>query len=75
MLECVLLLHQASAKWFPLIAIPVVMAGVVASMCLILSGIKGIISERIRPKRKVPGVAHLERAVLWIAPSGHRRRT
>jgi hypothetical protein len=52
MLECFLLLHQAAEKWFLLAAIPAVIAGGVASICLILSGIKGIIEESFSPKRR-----------------------
>jgi len=48
MLECFLLLRQAGAKWFGLFAVPAVIAGVVASIGLIVSGIKGLIAEGSR---------------------------
>ena len=52
--------------WIPLIAIPAVIAGGVASMWLILSGIKGILTESIHPKRRVARPASPERIVKWI---------
>ena len=45
MLECFLLLGKFSSAGPPLIAILSVLAGSVAAICLIFSGIKGIISE------------------------------
>jgi len=75
MLDCFLLLHQAVAKWFPLVAIPAVIAGGLVSICLIVSGIKGILTCSFRPKRKVGHAVHPERVVQWIAPSGHGRHT
>jgi hypothetical protein len=66
MLECLLLLRRGGAAWIPLIAIPAVIAGGVASMRLMVSGIKGIISGS-RPKRKVVRAASPERVVQWIA--------
>jgi hypothetical protein len=50
MLECFLLL-RSGARWVPLFAIPGVLAGGVAAICLMLSGIKGITTEWYRPKR------------------------
>jgi hypothetical protein len=52
MLQCFLLLGKAST-WPALFAIPWVLAGGVAAICLMLSGIKGIITESLRPKRRV----------------------
>jgi len=52
MLECFLLLHRDSARWLPLVAIPAVVVGGVASLCLILSGIEGLIKEARLQKRK-----------------------
>ncbi len=71
MLECFLLLHQAAEKWFLLAAIPAVIAAGVASICLILSGIKGIIEESFSPKRRVERAARPERVVQWIAHGRH----
>jgi hypothetical protein len=73
MFECFLLLLQKGAKWIPLVAIPAVLAGIVASICLMLSAIKRIISEWYRPKRRVRPASR-ERIVQWMAPSGHRRQ-
>jgi hypothetical protein len=66
MFECFLLLHQAGAKWFALFAIPAVLAVGLASICLMLSGIKGIITEWYRPKRRVARAGSPERVVKWI---------
>jgi hypothetical protein len=71
MVQCFLLFRQTDARWIPLIAIPAVLAGGVAAICLMLSGIKGIITERYRPKRRVVRPASPERVVQWIAPRGH----
>jgi hypothetical protein len=38
MFECFLLLLQKGAKWIPLVAIPAVLAGIVASICLMAEG-------------------------------------
>jgi hypothetical protein len=73
MLECFLLLLNRSAKWTPLILIPALIAGGVASICLILSGIKGIITESLRPKRRAGRAARPEHVVRWIAPPGHQQ--
>jgi len=74
MVECFLLFRQTGARWIPLIAIPAVLAGGVAAICLMLAGIKGIINARHRPKRRVVRPASPERVVEWIAPIGHRRQ-
>ena len=66
MLECFLLLRQSGAKWIPLLAIPAVIAGGVASICLMLSGIKGIITEGSRPKRRAERAVSPQRVVKWI---------
>jgi hypothetical protein len=71
MFECLFLL-QKGAKWIPLIVVPAVIAGVVASMCLILSGVKGIIMESFRPKHRVRRDASSGRVVQWIAASNQR---
>jgi len=77
MLECFLLLRHAGAKWVPIIAIPGVIAGIGASTCLILSGLKGILEG---PRQSRPGAnrpASPERVVRWMAqrrmPNGHSR--
>ncbi len=57
MLECFLLLGKVGAAWAPMIAIPAVIAGGVASMWLILSGIKGIITRWDRPTRRTARAA------------------
>jgi hypothetical protein len=67
MLECFLLLRHAGAKWAPIVAIPGVVAGMVASACLILSGIKGIIAGPRRAKPRINRAASAERIVQWIA--------
>jgi len=66
MLECFLLLRQSGPKWIPLLAIPAVLAGGLASICLVLSGIRGIITEWYRPKRRVARAASPEGVVKWI---------
>jgi hypothetical protein len=66
MLECFLLAGKIGATWAPLIAIPVLIAGGVASLWLILSGIKGIITASIHPKRKVARAASPQLIVKWI---------
>ena len=67
MLECLLLLRRDGPSWIPLIAIPAVIAGGVASIRLMLSGIKGIVTEWSRPKRRVVRAASPQRVVQWIA--------
>lgn len=74
MVDCFLLLLQKGAKWIPFVAIPMVIAGGVASICLMLSGIKGIITEHRRPKRRPARAASPERVVQWLAPGGLRRQ-
>jgi hypothetical protein len=64
MLECFLLLGKVGAAWAPLIAIPAMVAGSVAAMYLIFSGIKGIITQGGRPKH---------RAVRAASPGAWRR--
>jgi hypothetical protein len=66
MLECLLLLRQSGGRWVPLVAIPGVIAGGVASICLMLSGIKGIIAAS-HPKRRIARAGKPERVVQWIA--------
>jgi hypothetical protein len=73
-MDCCLLLLQRGAKWIPFVAIPAVIAGGVASTCLMLSGIKGIITEWRRPKRRSVRATSPERVVQWIAPDGLRRQ-
>jgi hypothetical protein len=70
MLGCFLLLLQKGATWVPLIAIPAVIAGTIASLWFIISGIKGIIAEATRPKRPAPHIGSSKRALQWI---GKRR--
>lgn len=67
MVECFLLLRQGDAKWVPLVAIPAVLAGGVAAICLILSGIKGIIVQRYGTKRGGARPATPDRVVQWMA--------
>jgi hypothetical protein len=74
MVECFLLLRQTDAKWIPLLAIPAVLAGGVAAICLMLSGIKGIVADGYRPKRRVVRPASPDRIFKWIAPRGTGRQ-
>jgi hypothetical protein len=76
MSECFLLLREVGTTWAPLIAIPTVVAGGVASIWLILSGIKGSITEQSRPKRRVVGAASPQRILRWIGkqPATEERR-
>jgi hypothetical protein len=66
MLECFLLVGKVGTTWAPLIAIPAVIAGGVASIWLILSGIKGIIALSIHAKRNVARPANPGRVVQLI---------
>ncbi len=66
MLECFLLLGKVGATWAPLIAIPAVIAGGLASMRLILSGIEGIVTGSAHPKRRVARAWSPGRIVKWI---------
>jgi hypothetical protein len=75
MLDCFLVLLQRGAKWTPLILIPILIAGGVASICLIVSGIRGIIAESLHPKRRVGRVRRPERVVQWTAPRHHRHQS
>jgi hypothetical protein len=75
MLDCFLLLLQRGAKWTPLILIPILTAGGVASICLIVSGIRGIIADSLHPKRRVGRARRPERVVQWIAPHHHRHQS
>jgi hypothetical protein len=68
MFECFLLLGKGST-WPALVVIPAVLAGSVAAICLMLLGIKGIITEAIRPKRRAGRAPSPGRVVQWIAPS------
>jgi hypothetical protein len=77
MLECFLLLRHAGAMWAPIIAIPGVVASIGAAICLILSGVKGII---VHPRQSQPTInraASPERVVQWVAkrpvPTGSHR--
>jgi len=74
MSECFLLLRQGGAKWFAVFVIPAVIAGGLGSICLMLSGIKGIITEWYRPKRRVVALQVQSGLLGGFAPSGHRRR-
>jgi len=77
MLECFLLLRHVGAKWVPVFAIPGIVAGFAASICLILSGIKGIIASTRQSKPRSNRSASPEHAVQWIArrpaPNGNHR--
>jgi len=66
-LECFLLLRHTGAKWVPILAIPGVIAGMGASVCLILSGIKGIIGNPRQSKPRTNQAASPARVVEWIA--------
>jgi len=66
MLEWFELLRQGDAPWAPLITIPAVIAGGVASLWLIVSGIKGIITGRSQPKSRVVRAASPGRVIQWI---------
>jgi hypothetical protein len=57
MLECFLLLGKVGAVWAPLIAIPAMVAGAVAAICLIFSGIKGMITRWDRLRRRTARAA------------------
>lgn len=61
MLECFLLLRHAGPKWAPLVAIPAVLAGGLAAISLILSGIISIVTAWCRPKQNVAHAASRER--------------
>ena len=65
MFECLLLMHRAGARWVPLVAIPGGIAGWVAAICLMLSGIKGIIAAR-GANGNTDLVANPARDVKWI---------
>jgi hypothetical protein len=75
MLDCFLLLLQRGAKWIPLFVVPVVIAGGVASICLIVSGIKGVIAESLHPKRRVGRAARPEHIVHWISLRRHHQQS
>jgi len=66
MFECFLLLGNVGATWAPLIAIPAVITAGTASMWLILSGIKGIITRGPPPRRGVARAWNPDRIVNWI---------
>jgi len=70
MLACFLLLRQSGATWVPLIAIPAVIAGTIASLWFTISGIKGIIAGATRPKGPAPQIFSSKRTLQWI---GKRR--
>ena len=65
MSACLLVLLRIGAKWVPLVAVPGVLAGMVASVCLIVSGIKGVAIGPSHLKRRRPASA--DRVVQWIA--------
>jgi hypothetical protein len=73
MVECFLFVGHAGGKWVPFVAIPGVMAGIVTSLYMIVSGIKGVIADPRRPKRRGSRIGSPERIVQWIArrPLGH----
>ena len=73
MLDCFLLLLQHGAKWISLFVIPAVIAGGVASICLIVSGMKGIIAESLHPQRGIRRAARPERIVQWISLRRHHQ--
>jgi len=53
MLECFLLLrHPAGGRWIALFAIPLVISGSVASVRLMLSGVKGLLAARNQPDHR-----------------------
>ena len=53
MLECFLLLrHPAGGRWIALFAIPLVISGGVASVRLMLSGVRGLVAARHQPDRQ-----------------------
>ena len=66
MVECFLLLRHAGDKWVPLLAIPGVIAGLAASICLIISGLKGILAGPRPAPRNMP-IASPDRVVRWMA--------
>jgi hypothetical protein len=79
MFECLLLVHRAGAMWVPLVAIPGGIAGCVAAIWLMLSGIKGIIAAS-GANGNTDLVANPARDVKWVgtqpqpAAQGRSRR-
>ncbi len=67
MVECFLLLRHTGEKWVPLLAIPGVIAGLAASICLIISGLKGCLAGPNRPRSKISRTASSDRVVQWLA--------
>ena len=62
MLACFLFLRHASLTWVPMLATLAVVAGGTASMWLVVSGIKGLITEG-RPKRRVTRASSPQRVM------------
>jgi hypothetical protein len=72
MFECLLLVHHAGGKWVPILAIPGVIAGSVASIWLMLSGIRGLIAQT-HPKDNVGATVSPGRIVTWIGTRPYPR--
>ena len=67
MLESFLLLRHTGDDWVPLFAIPGVIAAFVASVWLIISGIKRSIASRPPSQPGIPRAASPDRVVRWLA--------
>lgn len=66
MLECFLLIGRVGSTWGPLIAIPVVIAGSLAALCLTVLGSKGLILNSIQARRRSGHGANPKNIVNWI---------
>ena len=67
MFECFLLLRHAGDKWIAFIAIPAVIAGLAASICLMITGLKGCLAGSIRHTPRFPRTAPPDRVVQWLS--------
>jgi len=66
MIECFLLIaHGASARWAPFVAIPLVIAGTLVSMWLILCGVKGLCAGLFPRRSRAP--YNSARVIQWIS--------
>lgn len=71
MVECFLLLvHSLGPWWAPLVAIPLVLAGMAASLRLILSGCWGVLAAQrhSRPRASRESLANAAAHGLWWMP-------
>ena len=75
MLECFLLLRQSGARWIPLLVIPAVLAGGLASICLMLSlASKASLPSGTARNAELVALQVQSGLLGGFAPSGHRRR-